>query len=151
VTKATAPRGAEEALAELSELANTTYRALVWETHAFPGFFRWFTPIDELSLLALGSRPSRRPGGDNFLRSLRAIPWVFAWTQNPLPAAGLVRLRDSARIGDLRTLRRLYRTFPFFRSLLENLEMTLAKSSWRSRAGTWSWSRPTLSRSVSSR
>ena len=60
VTKATAPRGAEEALAELSELANTTYRALVWETPAFPGFFRWFTPIDELSLLALGSRPSRR-------------------------------------------------------------------------------------------
>ena len=134
VTKAAAPVGAHELLGEVSEQANAAYRALVWDEPAFPEFFRWFTPVDELALLALGSRPSRRPGGENFLRSLRAIPWVFAWTQNRclLPAwygcgSALGPLAGS-RAG-LRELRRLYRTFPFFRSLLENLEMTLAKSS----------------------
>jgi len=129
VTKATAPRGAEEALAELSEAANTTYRALVWGTPAFSDFFRWFTPVDELSLLALGSRPARRPGGDDFLRSLRAIPWVFAWTQNRCLLPAWYGCGTALASGELRTLRRLYRSFPFFRSLLENLEMTLAKSS----------------------
>ncbi|HEY8773238.1 MAG TPA: phosphoenolpyruvate carboxylase [Gaiellaceae bacterium] len=134
VTKAAAPVGAHELLGEVSEHANAAYRALVWDEPAFPEFFRWFTPVDELALLALGSRPSRRPGGENFLRSLRAIPWVFAWTQNRclLPAwygcgSALGPLAGS-RAG-LHELRRLYRTFPFFRSLLENLEMTLAKSS----------------------
>jgi phosphoenolpyruvate carboxylase len=134
VTEAAAPAGAHELLGEVSEQANAAYRALVWDEPAFPEFFRLFTPVDELALLALGSRPSRRPGGENFLRSLRAIPWVFAWTQNRclLPAwygcgSALGPLAGS-RTG-LRELRRLYRTFPFFRSLLENLEMTLAKSS----------------------
>ncbi len=128
------PPGATELLGELSAAAHAAYRALVWEDAALPGFFRRFTPVDELALLAIGSRPSRRPGGDDLLASLRAIPWVFAWTQNRclLPAwfgcgSALAPL-SSSRAG-LRDLRRLYRSFPFFRSLVENLEMTLAKSS----------------------
>jgi phosphoenolpyruvate carboxylase len=155
VTKATAPAGAHEALAELSAQAHAVYRALVWEEPAFPDFFRSFTPVDELALLALGSRPARRleaptakpsapgpagapsarrPGGEDALRSLRAIPWVFAWTQNRclLPAwygCGTALASFAAAPGGLRVLRRLYRSFPFFRSLVENLEMTLAKSS----------------------
>jgi phosphoenolpyruvate carboxylase len=134
VTQATAPAGAHEVLAELSEHANAAYRALVWDEPAFPGFFRWFTPVDELALLALGSRPTRRPGGSDYLRSLRAIPWVFAWTQNRclLPAwygCGSALAPFAATPGGLRKLRRLYRSFAFFRSLVENLEMTLAKSS----------------------
>ncbi len=134
VTQATAPAGAHDALAELSESANAAYRALVWEDPAFAPFFRWFTPVDELALLEIGSRPTRRPGGDDFLRSLRAIPWVFAWTQNRclLPAwygCGTALGGCSASAAGLRRLRRLYRSFAFFRSLIENLEMTLAKSS----------------------
>jgi phosphoenolpyruvate carboxylase len=130
VTRAQAPPGAHELMAELSAAAHTAYRALVWEDPRFATFFRSFTPVDELSLLALGSRPSRRPGGDALLASLRAIPWVFAWTQNRclLPAwFGCGTALET--MGSPRELQRLYRTFPFFRSLIENLEMTLAKSS----------------------
>jgi phosphoenolpyruvate carboxylase len=131
VTRSKAPPGAHDLMTALSEQALTAYRSLVWDDPAFAPFFRSFTPVDELSLLALGSRPSRRPGkDDDLLSSLRAIPWVFAWTQNRclLPAwygCGTAL----AEIDSRRELRRLYRSFPFFRSLVENLEMTLAKSS----------------------
>jgi phosphoenolpyruvate carboxylase len=131
VTRSTAPRGVQDLLTALSEEAHTAYRSLVWDDPAFAPFFRSFTPVEELSLLALGSRPARRPGqDDDLLSALRAIPWVFAWTQNRclLPAwygCGTAL----AGTGSLRELRRLYRSFPFFRSLVENLEMTLAKSS----------------------
>jgi phosphoenolpyruvate carboxylase len=129
VTQAAPPPGARGVLSELSERSNAAYRALVWEDPAFPEFFRWFTPVDELALLAIGSRPSRRPGGEDFLRSLRAIPWVFAWTQNRCLLPAWYGCGTALAAGDLRELRRLYRSFAFFRSLIENLEMTLAKSS----------------------
>jgi phosphoenolpyruvate carboxylase len=121
---------AREVAARLSERAHHVYRALVWEDDDFVPFLRAFTPIDELALLAIGSRPARRPEGEDFLGSLRAIPWVFAWTQNRtlLPAwygAGTA----FAELGDVGALRRLHREWPFFRSLVDNLEMTLAKSS----------------------
>ena len=51
------------------------------EDPAFVPFFRAFTPVDELGVLALGSRPARRPSSDAYLAGLRAIPWVFSWTQ----------------------------------------------------------------------
>ncbi|HXF97841.1 MAG TPA: phosphoenolpyruvate carboxylase [Gaiellaceae bacterium] len=123
------PPGAEDLLARLSEEAHAAYRALVWEDERFLPFFRRFTPIEELALLEIGSRPARRPGGEEGLASLRAIPWVFAWTQNRclLPAwYGCGAAFAAART---RELRRLYREWAFFRSLVENLEMTLAKSS----------------------
>ncbi len=129
VTHASPPPGARETLAGLSEQARAAYRALVWDDERFADFFRWFTPADELALLAIGSRPTRRPGRDDYLRSLRAIPWVFAWTQNRCLLPAWYGCGTALASGDLRELRRLYRTFPFFRSLLENLEMTLAKSS----------------------
>jgi phosphoenolpyruvate carboxylase len=115
----------------LSAAAHRAYRALVWEEPAFPRFFRSFTPIDELALLEIGSRPVTRPeaAGSDELAALRAIPWVFAWTQNRclLPAwYGAGTALAGAPTADLR---RLYREWPFFRALVENLEMTLAKSS----------------------
>ena len=133
VTGAAGPPGAAGVAADLSGRAYDAYRALVWEDDAFLDFFRAFTPIDELALLEIASRPTRRPEGD-FLASLRAIPWVFAWTQNRvlLPAwygcgtALAAATNDAAGLGELR---RLYREWAFFRSLVENLEMTLAKSS----------------------
>jgi phosphoenolpyruvate carboxylase len=128
VTRATPPEGARETMAGLSDRAHAVYRALVWGDERFPAFFRWFTPVDELALLAIGSRPSRRPEGEDFLRSLRAIPWIFAWTQNRCLLPAWYGCGTALAGGDLRDLRRLYRAFPFFRSLLENLEMTLAKS-----------------------
>ena len=139
VSQSAPPDGARETLTTLAAAAHASYRELVWDDPAFVGFFRTFTPVDELALFEIGSRPARRPnsdkqGSEDYLPRLRAIPWVFAWTQNRclLPAwygcgtalAPLAGTRDG-----LRELRRLYRSFAFFRSLVENLEMTLAKSS----------------------
>jgi phosphoenolpyruvate carboxylase len=124
------PAGARELMDSLAVDAYRTYRAFVWEDEAFPRFFRHFTPIDELALLEIGSRPVSRPeaAAAGELEALRAIPWVFAWTQNRtiLPAwygASALAAQDVVE------LRELYREWPFFTALVENLEMTLAKSS----------------------
>jgi phosphoenolpyruvate carboxylase len=129
-----APRPPADARAVVDGLAASSHRAykgLVWEDPSLPSFFRSFTPIDELALLEIGSRPVSRPeaAAAGELEALRAIPWVFAWTQNRtlLPAwfgAGTA-LGDCDRA----ELRRLYRDWPFFAALVDNLEMTLAKSS----------------------
>jgi phosphoenolpyruvate carboxylase len=97
-------------------------------------FFRAFTPVDELGLLALGSRPARRPSSHAYLAGLRAIPWVFSWTQTRtlLPAwygCGTALGALAASEDGVRELRRLYAEWPFFRAIIDNLEMTLAKSS----------------------
>jgi len=123
------PPGARETVAALSARAHEAYRALVWDDEGFPDFFRDFTPIEELSLLEIGSRPVRRPGGAADLGSLRAIPWVFAWTQNRCLLPAWYGCGSAFAAGDLDELRRLVREWAFFRSLVENLEMTLAKSS----------------------
>jgi phosphoenolpyruvate carboxylase len=127
-----ASRAAEEVdttlIAALADRSRVAYRALVDDPRLVP-FFRAFTPVDELALLNIGSRPSRRSEGADYLASLRAIPWVFAWTQNRclLPAwYGCGAAFASADVADLRAL---YREWPFFRTLVQNLEMTLAKSS----------------------
>ncbi len=115
-------------LDNLSGLGFDAYRGLVGD-RGFVPFFRQFTPVDELALLEIGSRPTRRPERRDDLAALRAIPWVFAWTQNRclLPAwFGCGTAFTAANPGELR---RLYADWPFFRSLVENLEMTLAKSS----------------------
>jgi len=121
------------ALDNLAELAERRYRAFVHEEPLFVDFFRAFTPVDELALLEIGSRPTRRPESADFLGSLRAIPWVFAWTQNRtiLPAwfGSGTALGSLVEGGQVAALRRLYARLPFFRSLVDTLEMTLAKSS----------------------
>jgi phosphoenolpyruvate carboxylase len=134
VSQSAPPEGARETLGSLAARAHAAYRELVWDDERFVDFFRAFTPVDELALFEIGSRPARRPGSEQYLERLRAIPWVFAWTQNRcvLPAwygcGTALEALAGARDG-LRELRRLYRSFAFFRSLVENLEMTLAKSS----------------------
>jgi phosphoenolpyruvate carboxylase len=119
-------------LGGLAARAEERYRSLVAGEPRFVEFFRAFTPVDELALLEIGSRPARRPESEDFFGSLRAIPWVFAWTQNRtlLPAwfgCGAA-LGDTVAAGETGRLRDLYRGLPFFRSLVDNLEMTLAKS-----------------------
>jgi phosphoenolpyruvate carboxylase len=128
------PPGGRELLDALSEHAFSTYRALVHEDEGFVPFFRAFTPVDELGVLALGSRPARRPSSHAYLAGLRAIPWVFAWTQTRtlLPAwygVGTALGGVAARDGGVQELRRLYAEWPFFGAMIDNLEMTLAKSS----------------------
>ena len=128
-TDVTPPPGGAELLDPLSERAHAAYRELV-DDLGFAAFFRAFTPVDELALLNIGSRPARRPGGDgDLLGSLRAIPWVFAWTQNRCLLPAWYGCGTAFAAADRDELRRLYRDWGFFRSLVQNLEMTLAKSS----------------------
>src|SRR5205823_5177899 len=127
VTAAVPSAGQRAILDRVAAVSREAYTALVRDERFVP-FFRAFTPVNELALLEIASRPLRRPGDAGYLESLRAIPWVFAWTQNRvlLPAwfgcgSALASLSD----GELAELRSL----PFFRTLVDNLEMTLAKSS----------------------
>jgi phosphoenolpyruvate carboxylase len=115
-------------LPELAERSRGVYRTLV-DDPGFVEFFRAFTPVDELALLNIGSRPARRPEGADYLASLRAIPWVFAWTQNRCLLPSWYGCGTAFAEADQTELRRLYGVWPFFRSLVQNLEMTLAKSS----------------------
>jgi phosphoenolpyruvate carboxylase len=116
-------------LDQLAAVSRSAYRAFVWEESRFPAFFRSFTPVDELALLEIASRPARRPGGDDFLASLRAIPWVFAWTQNRVLLPAWFGAGTAFASVDGSVLRDLYVRLPFVRTLVDNLEMTLAKSS----------------------
>jgi phosphoenolpyruvate carboxylase len=135
VAQADPPQGARETMAALSQHAHAAYRGLVWSDAGFVPFFRAFTPVDELGLLEIGSRPVARPESGDFLSSLRAIPWVFAWTQNRCLLPAWYGCGTAFASAELTELRRLYREWPFFRSLIENLEMTLAKSSLEIAAG----------------
>jgi len=113
----------------LAAASRRAYRAFVWEEPRFPEFFRAFTPVDELALLEIASRPARRPGGDDFLASLRAIPWVFAWTQNRVLLPAWFGVGTAFASVQPEVLHDLYVRLPFVRALVDNLEMTLAKSS----------------------
>ncbi|HWF73897.1 MAG TPA: phosphoenolpyruvate carboxylase [Solirubrobacteraceae bacterium] len=124
----------EEVMQEMSASSEQTYRALVHEDPDFVRFFTTVTPVDEISRLRLGSRPAkRRPDGG--IDDLRAIPWVFAWTQSRivLPAwlglgTALVAARE--RHG-LELLQEMAAEWPFFATLLLNAEMACAKADAR--------------------
>jgi phosphoenolpyruvate carboxylase len=127
------PDGARDVMEALARDSYAAYRGLVWDDAAFPRFFRSFTPIDELALLEIGSRPVSRPeaAASGEIEALRAIPWVFAWTQNRCILPAWFGAGTAFAAQDAGELRRLYRGWPFFAALVDGLEMTLAKSSLR--------------------
>jgi phosphoenolpyruvate carboxylase len=115
----------------MAQVGMTTYRSLVREEPQFVAYFRAVTPEQELAKLPLGSRPAKRRM-DGGVESLRAIPWIFAWTQIRLmlPAwlgsgAALKQAREEGKAPLLCTM---YRRWPFFQSWIDMLEMVLAKS-----------------------
>jgi len=124
------PSAADRATLDgLAAASRRAYRSFVWEDERFVAFFRSFTPVDELALLEIASRPARRPDDSDYLASLRAIPWVFSWTQNRVLLPAWFGCGAAfAEVGD-DNLRDLYERLPFFRTMIDNLEMTLAKSS----------------------
>ncbi|GFN33187.1 phosphoenolpyruvate carboxylase [Paenibacillus xylaniclasticus] len=117
----------------ISETALVKYQDLIFRDPDFMTFFKESTPLAEVGELNIGSRPSKRKNSDRF-EDLRAIPWVFAWTQSRylLPAwyaAGYALDQyvqgDSGR---MQKLRDMYTGYPFFRTLIDNLQMALAKA-----------------------
>jgi phosphoenolpyruvate carboxylase len=128
----------KETMEELSATAYRAYRQMVYETPGFSEYFSRATPVEEFQHLRLGSRPTRRKQGSQSIADLRAIPWVFGWTQSRhlLPgwlAVGqaieeFLRVKPRAR---LKLLREMYARWPFFHSTISNIAMTLAKSDFQ--------------------
>jgi phosphoenolpyruvate carboxylase len=124
-----------EAMDELSALAFKAYRGLVYETDGFAEYFWASTVITEIATLNIGSRPASRKKTRD-IEDLRAIPWVFSWAQCRLMLPGWYGFASAieawlAKHPDqgMPFLKELYREWPFFRTLLSNMDMVLAKSS----------------------
>lgn len=123
-----------EIMEELSHASRQHYRNLIYEQPDFIDFFHQVTPIEEISQLQISSRPARRPSGKKDLSSLRAIPWVFSWTQTRflLPSwygvgTALQEFLNEEPEPNLRLLRYFYIKWPFFKMVISKAEMTLAK------------------------
>ena len=118
---------------ELSQRALAAYRGLVYETPGFTTYFRQSTVVSEIASLNIGSRPASRKASER-IEDLRAIPWVFSWAQCRLMLPGWYGFGAAvdgylqANSDGLTTLRRMVKSWPFFQSLLSNMDMVLAKS-----------------------
>ncbi len=124
-----------KAMEQLSALAFKAYRGLVYETEGFADYFWASTVITEISTLNIGSRPASRKKTRE-IEDLRAIPWVFSWAQCRLMLPGWYGFGSSVETWikehpdkGMPFLKELYREWPFFRTLLSNMDMVLAKSS----------------------
>jgi phosphoenolpyruvate carboxylase len=121
-------------MGELSRLGEEAYRGLIDHTPGLLDYFYEATPVNEIGLMNIGSRPSHRRRSDRSKSSIRAIPWVFGWAQSrhTLPAWFGIGAALTAWRGDdpqrLQTLRDMYREWPFFRALMSNVQMALAKA-----------------------
>jgi phosphoenolpyruvate carboxylase len=116
-----------EALARtIDAAARSAYRELI-DIEGFAAYFAEVTPVRELARLHLGSRPANR-GGDSSLASLRAIPWVFAWSQIRFNLPGWYGLGSGLARARLDELRVAYEEWPLLNVLIDNAEMSLAKT-----------------------
>ena len=133
-----APRAFLSAAQALSQASLAAYRALVYETAGFADYFFAGTPIREIAQLNIGSRPASRKANQR-IEDLRAIPWGFSWGQCRLTLPGwygfgsavqafLHDTEGQTKKEGLALLQKMYRQWPFFRTLLSNMDMVLAKS-----------------------
>jgi phosphoenolpyruvate carboxylase len=133
-----APKAFLDAADALSQASMAAYRALVYETPGFTDYFFAATPIREIAELNIGSRPASRKAS-RAIEDLRAIPWGFSWGQCRVALPGWFGFGSAVREflagGDrderLALLQRMHKQWPFFRTLLSNMDMVLAKSDLR--------------------
>ncbi len=129
----TEPAAFRSIMDTLSDLAFRAYRGLVYETEGFRTYFRESTVVSEISQLNIGSRPASRKASDA-IEDLRAIPWVFSWAQCRLMLPGWYGFGSavdtwlSTNPDGLDTLRKMHQRWPFFRTLLSNMDMVLSKT-----------------------
>ena len=126
---------ATERYRDLAAALDVSSRRRFHELVRAEGFPQWFsqvTPLEEVGLLPIGSRPARRGLSVSSLDDLRAIPWVFSWSQARINLAGWYGLGTALKeFGDLELLREAHREWPLFATLLDNVEMSLAKTDER--------------------
>lgn len=132
-----APKAFLQAAAQLSQASMQAYRALVYETPGFEDYFFSATPIREIAELNIGSRPASRKASQR-IEDLRAIPWSFSWGQCRLTLPGwfgfgaavqaFLGEGSAQRKAQAALLQKMYRQWPFFKALLSNIDMVLAKS-----------------------
>src|SRR5690606_36879772 len=126
---------AAERYADLASRMDAVSRERFFELVGADGFAPWFaqvTPQEEIGLLAIGSRPARRGLSVESLEDLRAIPWNFAWSQARINLTGWFGLGSALEaVGDLDRLRAAYAEWPLFAALIDNVEMSLAKTDRR--------------------
>jgi phosphoenolpyruvate carboxylase len=136
-----APKAFLDAAAEISALSFAAYRKLVYDTPGFTDYFFDATPIREIAELNIGSRPASRKANRR-IEDLRAIPWSFSWGQCRVALPGWAGFGSAVgqwldagsahkRSNRVALLKKMYRQWPFFRTLLSNLDMVLAKSDLR--------------------
>ncbi len=122
---------------ELAEIGEKTYRDLTDNTEGFLDYFYEATPVTEIGLLNIGSRPSHRKKGDRSKSSVRAIAWVFGWAQSRHTIPAWYGIGSSLRkwLGKdakrLEKLQEMYKKWPFFNALLSNTQMALFKAEMR--------------------
>jgi phosphoenolpyruvate carboxylase len=127
-----------DAAAELSQLSMSAYRALVYETPGFTEYFFSSTPLREIAELNIGSRPASRKASQR-IEDLRAIPWGFSWGQCRLTLPGWFGFGSAVNAfissgtpaqnkERVALLQKMYKQWPFFKTLLSNMDMVMAKS-----------------------
>ena len=121
--------------ADLAELLDSSSRACylrLLNTEGFPEWFSTVTPLTEIGLMPIGSRPAKRGLGATSLADLRAIPWIFSWSQARINLAAWYGLGTACETcGDIDLLRRAYQKWPLFTTFIDNIEMSLAKTDAR--------------------
>ena len=122
-----------QTMQSLAQTGEKEFRCLTENTEGFLDYFYEATPVSEIALLNIGSRPARRTQGDRSKDSIRAIPWVFGWAQSrhTLPAwygLGKALQTHVANEGGLQQLQTMYRDWPFFRAMLSNIQMAMFKA-----------------------
>ncbi|NDJ59471.1 MAG: phosphoenolpyruvate carboxylase [Chloroflexi bacterium] len=131
-TQSEVPAAWREAMDEVTALATRAYRSFVYETPGFLDYWREGTPINELAQMPIGSRPAKRRAGG--FESVRAIPWAFSWMQSRAIIPSWFGVGSGfedfcmAGVDGLALLQTMYREWPFFRALIENVELDVAKA-----------------------